>query len=228
METDIAEYVEGTSKLNTAYGLIGIHSDLPVVSAKSNTTPVTTLIVSKRIEQYHSAIFLGSIQTQPEGDIPVQRTLAASPIKTSAEEKLSRRYLQYASEFLRLWRSKEQLFAGYNTEYIWQTYKSVIHEVLQLKPGYISFDLTDDSSIFFKANVKEFNVYLEVFFEDDSLACESVVNIYQDGKVILAYGGQLNAVFSKIEDVCGHKTKVIPSTSATYEVSGAYFATPTF
>lgn len=225
MDAEVVNYIENNRRLSTPYELIGIHSDLPIAAAKAHLTEIVpTVIVSGTQNEYHSSIFIaGDVLS----DLYAFSGKASSPIKTSAAEKRSRRYLEYVTEFEKLAAGKTHLIETLNRDLVWESFKTVIDQLLASKPQFISFDLTEDNSIFFKSVVKDYNIYLEVFFDEDEARSEAVLNVYKDGKVTLAYGGELNATLKKITELSSSKDKIVDSTSIPYEISGPYFATAT-
>ena len=77
--------------------------------------------------------------------------------------------------------------------------------------------------------VKGKNIYLELFFDEEvEDNVEAIVNIYKDGKVVIAYGGSIEETFQKVQKLLSSKDKITVSTSIPYAISGAYFATAEF
>lgn len=227
MET--AEYPE--IKMNTALDNVGIHSSMPRWTTKTGSLDeVPSVFVVGTSEHYHSAIVIGS--TYPSQDNTLKdyfSTLALSSIKASAQEKKNRRYVEYISEFTNKWNSEKQHFNSFTKDFVWGKFKVTIDQLLQLKPDYLSFNLTDDCSIFFKAMAKEKNIYLELFFDEDVEGnVEAITNIYKDGKVVIAYGGSIEDTFQKVQELFNSKDKITVSTTVPYAISGAYFATAEF
>ena len=90
--------------------------------------------------------------------------------------------------------------------------KEVIDKLLTLDPEYITFELTEDCSVFFQSLVNDKNIYLELFFTKDvEEGVEIVTNIYQDRKNIFAYGGSIEDIFSKIKTRISRHQKYSPS-----------------
>jgi hypothetical protein len=76
---------------------------------------------------------------------------------------------------------------------------------------------------------KEKNIYLELFFDEDvEGSVEAIINIYKDGKVVIAYGGSIADTFQKVQELFNSKDKITVSTTVPYAISGAYFATAEF
>jgi hypothetical protein len=218
-------------KLNTSLNNVGIHSSIPRWTIKTGTVrEIPSVVVLGTPEQYHSAIAIDN--TYPPLDNAIKdyfATLSLSSIRASAQEKKSRRYVEYISEFSKNWDSKKPHFNSFAKDFVWDKFKTTIDQLLQHKPDYISFNLTNDCSIFFKAIIKGKNVYLELFFDEEVEGnVEAIVNIYKDGKVVIAYGGSIEETFQKIQELFNSKDKITVSTSIPYAISSAYFATAEF
>jgi len=215
-------------KINTALNNVGIHSYMPRWTTKTGL--VGEILIPGTFEQYHSTIVIGN--TYPSQDNTTKdyfTTLSPSSIKASAQERKSRKYVEYISEFSKNWNSKRLHFNSFTKDFVWDNFKTTIDQLLQLKPDYISFNLTNDCSIFFKALAKEKNIYLELFFDEDAEEnVETIVNIYKDGKVLIAYGGSIEGTFQKIQELFISKDKITVSTSIPYAISSAYSATAEF
>lgn len=56
-----------------------------------------------------------------------------------------------------------------------------------------------DNSIFFIGRIGDKNVYLEVFLDNDEAEIETIVNVYQGGECIFAYGGPLESCIEKLK-----------------------------
>lgn len=67
----------------------------------------------------------------------------------------------------------------------------------------IGFEPTKAESQFYTLIVKDYNIYLEIFYEDKDLleGTEVVVNVYKDKVVVLAYGGTMDEVLKKLNDL---------------------------
>ncbi len=218
-------------KLNTPLNNVGIHSSMPRWTMKTGTAgEIASVVILGTPEQYHSTIIIGN--TYPLQDNAIKdyfATLSLSSIKASAQERKSRKYVEYISEFSKNWNSKKSHFNSFAKDFVWDKFKTTVDQLLQLRPDYISFNLTNDCSIFFKAMVKGKNIYLELFFDEEvEDNVEAIVNIYKDGKVVIAYGGSIEETFQKVQKLLSSKDKITVSTSIPYAISGAYFATAEF
>ncbi|WP_276372966.1 hypothetical protein [Chryseolinea sp. H1M3-3] len=209
------------TKINTPITNIGIHASLPnwtVETGKSYIIP--SIVVIGESTPYLSLI--GNQASQGA-------TLSLSSIRAAAQQKKDRKYVQYISQFSKDWNLKRPHFASFTKDFVWDKFKSAIHQFLQLKPDFVSFNLTDDCSIFFKGIVKENNIYLELFFDNETEDnVEAIVNIYKDGKVVIAYGGGIENTFEKIQELLVNKDKIPVSTPLPNAISEPYFATAEF
>ena len=222
---EAVEYLE--SKMNTPINTVGIHSSLPHWTVKTGIVGnISSITVLGYPEQYHSKIVIGNSYPL-NADITIKdyfATLSLSSIKASALEGKNRKYVEYLSEFSKNWNLKKSHFNSFTRDFVWEKFKIIIDQLLQLKPDYLSFNLTDDCSVFFKSIVKGNNIYLELFFDEGSEEnVEAIVNIYKDGKVVTAYGGNIESTFDKIQELFLAKDKITVSTSIPYAISSAYF-----
>jgi hypothetical protein len=226
----VVEYSE--TKMNTPISPVAIHSSLPHWTVKTGTiVEIPSWAVLRTPAPHHSTIVNGT--TYPLcADNTIKdyfATLSLSSIQASAQEKKNRRYVEYLSEFSRNWDLKNHPFKSFIKDFVWDKFKIAIDQLLQLKPDYVSFNLTDDHSIFFKSVAKGNNIYLELFFDEDSQEnVEAIANVYKDGKVALAYGGNMEDTFGEIQKLFPTKDKVTVPTSIPNAISSAYFATAEF
>lgn len=67
----------------------------------------------------------------------------------------------------------------------------------------IGFEPTNEGSQFYTITINDYNIYLEIFYEDKDLleGTEVVVNVYKNKEVILAYGGTMDDALRKINDL---------------------------
>lgn len=226
---EAVEYLE--TKMDTPINNVGIHSSMPCWTMKTGMIgEIASVVILGTPAQYNSTIVIGN--TYPLQHITIKdyfSTLSLSSIKASAQEKRNRRYVEYISKFSENWISKKLNFNSFTKDFVWDKFKTTIDQLLQLKPDHISFNLTNDRSIFFKATVKEKNIYLELFFDEEAEEnVEAIVNIYEGGKVIIAYGGSIEETFQKVQELLITKDKITVSTSIPYAISSAYFATAEF
>lgn len=166
---------------------------------------------------------------EPTTDVCRSTLFLSSSIGAAAHQKKDRKYLQYISQFYNDWTLKKPHFDTFTKGFVWDNFKVVLHQLLQFKPELVSFNLTEDCSIFFKATVRESNIYLELFFDEEIEGhVEAIVNVYRDGNVTLAYGGSIEDTFGEIRELFSSKDRVPVSTSLSDALSEAYFAPTEF
>ena len=71
--------------------------------------------------------------------------------------------------------------------------------IIPLEPSFLSFDFTKDSSVFFKAVINDYNIYLELFFDTENSDLEAILNLYKDKVNIFAFGGEIFECFENIK-----------------------------
>lgn len=151
-----------------------------------------------------------------------------STLERFFKEKKSRMYIQLFVEFLKKWDKKEANFRGFPKATVFEKTKKVIDELLTLDPEYITFELTEDCSVFFQSLVNGKNIYLELFFTKEVKdEVEVITNIYQGGKNIFAYGGSIEDIFDKIETRVSQPHWYIEPTASFYGVSEPSFTETT-
>ena len=104
------------------------------------------------------------------------------------------------------WSEKGNLFKDSDVLLISSSIKEVLDSIIPLQPSFLSFDFTEDSSVFFKAVLNDFNIYLELFFDSDNSEVEAILNIYKEKVNIFAFGGEIIDCFEKI------KRNTLPNT----------------
>jgi hypothetical protein len=254
---EVTDYFEGApevsdyfgTSMNTPINTIGIHATLPDLTNKTGSMAPATIRIGKYYEAIEKSLgqalvitgdykvigqileptfLVGERYRIVQGFFNPENISALSSIAVSSQEKRNRRYVGYLSEFGRIWSLKKHQFTSLRKDFVWDQFKTTLDQLLQLKPEHLSFDLTDDLSIFFKAITKEYNLYLELFFEELDQTVESVVNIYRDGKVVLAYGGSIESTFNKIHELPTKNSKPIVQTAIPNAISSTPFATAEF
>lgn len=142
-------------------------------------------------------------------------------------EENSREYIKLNSKLHEKWIEKSAIFSGFPKVLVFQKSKELIDKLLALSPRYVTFDLTEDVSVFFQASKNEYSIYSELFFtEEVNDKFEVVTNIYKDGKSILAYAGNIDETFSKIEAfVADPQTNFVWTEQDAYLSNAAFTAT---
>jgi hypothetical protein len=132
------------------------------------------------------------------------RNLRFYPAKTCLnvrykEEEFSKDFIKYFTVFLHKWSEKGNFFKDSDVLLISSSIKEVLDSIIPLQPSFLSFDFTEDSSVFFKAILNDFNIYLELFFDSDNSEVEAILNIYKEKVNIFAFGGEISECFEKIK-----------------------------
>ena len=103
------------------------------------------------------------------------------------------------SEFLLKWEQRKPHFQDFDKTFVFENIKLVIDNLRSLSPCYITFEFTNDGNVFFQSLVNEKNVYLELYFANDiKEETEAVVNLYQNGACVFAFGGAIENTFSNL------------------------------
>jgi hypothetical protein len=115
------------------------------------------------------------------------------------QEEFSKDFIKYFRVFLHKWSEKGDLFKESDVLLISSSIKEVLDCIIPLQPSFLTFDFTEESSVFFKAVINDFNIYLELFFDSDNSELEAILNIYKDKVNIFAFGGEIFECFEKIK-----------------------------
>jgi hypothetical protein len=130
-------------------------------------------------------------------------------------ENKNRSYIKLNIEFCQKWNVFESHFKNFSKDFVFEKIKEVINSFLSLNPDYITFDLTEDCSVFFQASVNGFNVYYELFFVGDLREqVEAVINVYNEGNCIFAFGGSIYEAFQKLKLRVVKQNNIEPTCSA--------------
>jgi len=142
----------------------------------------------------------------------------------SQYENKNREFIKLYTEFIAKWNADETHFAGFSKAMVFEKIKEVFDRLLGLSPNYITFELTEDCSVFFQSSVYNKNIYLELFFLDDvEDSVEAITNIYQDGKCTYAFGGTIENTFLQIEKKILKYIWKIEPTPSSYDLSESAF-----
>lgn len=115
------------------------------------------------------------------------------------QEEFSKDFIKYFRVFLHKWSEKGNLFKESDVLLISSSIKEVLDSIIPLHPSFLSFDFTEESSVFFKAVINEYNIYLELFFDSDNSGLEAILNIYKEKVNIFAFGGEIFECFEEIK-----------------------------
>lgn len=65
--------------------------------------------------------------------------------------------------------------------------------------SYIKYDWTDNKTIFCQISINNYNIYIEIFFDNDLKdIIETIIGVYKDKDCKLAYGGMLSECLKRI------------------------------
>lgn len=132
------------------------------------------------------------------------RNVRFYPVKTCLnvrykEEEYSKEFIKYFRVFIQKWSERGNLFKESDIVLVSSSIKEVLDSIIPLQPSFLSFDFTEESSVFFKAVINDFNIYIELFFDSDNSGLEAILNIYKEKVNIFAFGGEIFECFEKIK-----------------------------
>jgi len=80
-----------------------------------------------------------------------------------------------------------------------------INKVSKLLKGknisYSNYEWTKENSIFCQIGIDTYNVYLEIFLDENRNEIETITNVYKDKQQQLAYGGKIEDCLEQISSV---------------------------
>jgi hypothetical protein len=137
-----------------------------------------------------------------------------------SQEK-SNDYIKYYQKFLTIWKEKKNYFNDFTSEFVFDNFKAILLEFLKISPKYLTFNITNNTSIFFQSEVSGFNIYFELYFDiefKDSI--QSVVTIFKDKKPIIAFEGSFHESFKKIRKYTSEDNIFFETAEAFQQLSG--------
>jgi hypothetical protein len=177
----------------------------------------------------------GSIDKNPYCVIIINQNEANNnilPIATLDQffsEQKDRNYMKLYSEFLLKWKEHKGHFKGFSESFVFENIKLVIDRFLSLNPSYVTFELTNDCSVFFQSLVNGNNIYLELYYSNDVKdEVEAITNIYKDGECVFAYGSTIENTFSKISSKVQNNYWLKATSQSAYDISEQTFASTQF
>jgi hypothetical protein len=200
---------------------------LSIKPVKTSFTPMPSdaSILRLYTGHYHqTGSFADSLESYPK----MSSIKNPESVLTLLRENKNRKYIKLYSEFIEKWDTKQMYFSDFPQLFISEKIKEVFDQILSLNPAYVTFDLTEDCSVFFQSLVNGFNLYIELYFTTDMKdGVEAITNIYYEGNNIFAYGGSIETVFSKIITKIT-KTDLEMEPAISYDLSESHFAEATF
>ena len=119
----------------------------------------------------------------------------------SINEKADNDYIEYINCFYSKWKEANPDFKSFDEFFVIRNFKTVIYKLLFYNPDYITFNLTDDQSIYIQSKINDNSIYLELYFDREfPEGIQLVVNVYKDKKPLLAFEGNIDECFSEIAD----------------------------
>lgn len=149
-------------------------------------------------------------------------------------EDIERSYIRTFNQFKKqLSNDKEKLF-GFSENFIISAFRSIYLKLIDADLKNIIFNITNDTSIFFKSSHTEDSVFVEVFFDDEiPNGYELMVNIHKKNGINVSFGGSLEKVIVKLKNELVSKNIIynvqFEQTPIDEELlSATYFAEATF
>lgn len=80
---------------------------------------------------------------------------------------------------------------------------ATIQKIADIQPNGVSLEVTSDKSVLFTAICPNFNLYLDLFFENEiNEFVEVVINATKDKKTIFSIGGKFNYAIGEFKEFC--------------------------
>ena len=145
------------------------------------------------------------------------------------KERKQKNYIKLINEFLKEWDIKKDSFSDFNKFFIYKNIQDVLSKLSVLNPQYTTFELTQDSSVFFQSNVNGYNIYIELYFSKEIEGqIEAISNLYKDGKSVFAYGGSIQEVIFYIAKRISNVLFEFQPTEYSYGLSESTFTSTEF
>lgn len=111
------------------------------------------------------------------------------------DRQIQRRFSQLMLHFRKGWEKGKGAFGGISQKEVHKTAGFLAAIISSTNPEKTSVSFTPEATVFFTAIYPNTNAYLEIHFAIGEEP-EAVVNIYQNGKPVMAYGGDVaKAIF---------------------------------
>jgi hypothetical protein len=147
-------------------------------------------------------------------------------------EDFERSYIKTFNEFKKnLTENKEDL-QGFSNSFIVSLFKKVYLKLVDLDLSNIIFNITKDSSVFFKSSHHSGKIFLELFFDKEiSDNHELIINIHKNNGTTNAFGGNVDEVLKRLSSELSLRTSEehlqYEQTSIDEELSGLSFTEAT-
>lgn len=147
-------------------------------------------------------------------------------------EDIERRYIHTFNDFKKKLSLNKEKLQEFPVNFIVSTFRSVYLKLINADLKNIIFNITNDSSVFFKSSHPEGNIFIELFFDNEIPdGYELMVNIHKDNGLNISFGGSAEKVVDKLKnELVSKNIKNIvqfEQTRINEELSGAYFAEAT-
>jgi hypothetical protein len=94
-------------------------------------------------------------------------------------------------------------FENIDTEQLRYWVFATIQKIADLQPNGVSLEVTSDKSVLFTAICPNFNLYLDLFFENEiNEFVEVVINATKDKKTVFSIGGKFNYAIGEFKEFC--------------------------
>lgn len=106
------------------------------------------------------------------------------------EDRIHKQAIEYRKRFDILFEEKKTLFSDIDRETINFCILSVISNIMECNPLALNIEITEDISILFTAKCDNFNLYFDLYFDNEiGDYAETVINVYQSKQNIYSFGG---------------------------------------
>ncbi len=137
---------------------------------------------------------------------------------------LENKYLKYYNIFLKKYNSLKEEFKNVPFNQVFLVLKQALETLILINPDNLFIGATSDVSIYFRFSLNNKNFYLEIFFEtEDKLETHSVLNVFEDRKLIYSFGGTLKETLAKVDDNVD-KEEYQEVYYPNHELSGSFIA----
>lgn len=80
---------------------------------------------------------------------------------------------------------------------------ATIQKIAEIQPNGVSLEVTSDKSVLFTVICSNFNLYLDLFFENEiNEFVEVVINATKDKKIVFSIGGKFNYAIGEFKEFC--------------------------
>ena len=147
-------------------------------------------------------------------------------------EDFERSYIKTFNEFKKSLATNKEVFEGFSDSFIISLFKKVYLKLVDMDLSNIIFNITKDSSIFFKSSHSSGKIFLELFFDDEiSDNHELIINFHKEDGTSLAFGGNIDETLDRLDyeltSTTSEERLQYEQTSIDEELSGLSFTEAT-